>query len=448
MSPAAGGAAAGRLRAGAGARRQRPGARAALRSLRRAARARRGGELERRGRLRRPRARAARAGSPALRARRRPEPRGPRDPRGPARDRSGPCGGARRGARPIAVLQRDRARTSEGNRPQDPRKDGEIAGLRADFGLWAAALAADRKRAPGEKSWLRSCSAGRKLGMVRKVQGHPAGPNGMVGGNRFMVSSMRSFGLVRAVSSLLVVAVTALGCANGAPDPLVCAAIGGVLGAGGGAAAGTHGRRRGDGHVAAVPRRGASCSARPATSSARRSRRRRRPPPPAPAPAPRAQPAPAPMAEKIVLRGVNFDFDKANIRPDAAVILDEAVRILGDSSSPVSIEGHTDWIGSDAYNQSLSERRAESVQAYLIEHGVDASRLSTSGYGESRPDREQRHSRGSRPEPARRAPGLGVVRNGPAEAASRAPRGTPLEPRAASARPVRPGSGACSSSRS
>jgi OOP family OmpA-OmpF porin len=83
---------------------------------------------------------------------------------------------------------------------------------------------------------------------------------------------------------------------------------------------------------------------------------------------------------------VNFDFDKSNIRPDAAVILDEAVRILGTGSgSAVSIEGHTDWIGTDAYNQGLSERRANSVMNYLVDHGVEASRLSTAGYGESRP---------------------------------------------------------------
>jgi OOP family OmpA-OmpF porin len=108
------------------------------------------------------------------------------------------------------------------------------------------------------------------------------------------------------------------------------------------------------------------------------------PPAPAPAPAPRGEPAP--MAEKIVLRGVNFDFDKSNIRPDAAVILDEAVRILGTGGgSAVSIEGHTDWIGTDAYNQGLSERRANAVMNYLVDHGVDASRLSTTGYGESRP---------------------------------------------------------------
>jgi outer membrane protein OmpA-like peptidoglycan-associated protein len=202
-----------------------------------------------------------------------------------------------------------------------------------------------------------------------------------------MVSMMRRFGLVRGVASLLVVAVTALGCANGAPDPIVCAAIGAVAGAGGGGAAGTHAHGSHDdeyvygGAVLGGVLLGTAgyfiCKALQAEEEEA--------PPPAPAPAPRAEPGPAPMAEKIVLRGVNFDFDKSNIRPDAAVILDEAVRILSGSSSPVSIEGHTDWIGTDAYNQGLSERRANAVQAYLIEHGVDASRLSTSGYGESRP---------------------------------------------------------------
>jgi OOP family OmpA-OmpF porin len=68
------------------------------------------------------------------------------------------------------------------------------------------------------------------------------------------------------------------------------------------------------------------------------------------------------------------------------VILDEAVRILGTGGgSAVAIEGHTDWIGTDAYNQGLSERRANAVMNYLVDHGVAASRLSTTGYGESRP---------------------------------------------------------------
>jgi OOP family OmpA-OmpF porin len=94
-----------------------------------------------------------------------------------------------------------------------------------------------------------------------------------------------------------------------------------------------------------------------------------------------------PVAEKVILRGVNFDFDKDVIRADAAVILDEAASILTEnhSGASVRIEGHADWTGPDAYNQGLSERRASSVRKYLVSHGVDASRLTTAGFGESRP---------------------------------------------------------------
>jgi outer membrane protein OmpA-like peptidoglycan-associated protein len=92
------------------------------------------------------------------------------------------------------------------------------------------------------------------------------------------------------------------------------------------------------------------------------------------------------VQEKIVLRGVNFDFDKAEIRPDAAVILDEAVSILsGAPDSQVRVEGHTCSMGPDTYNQGLSERRAASVLQYLVEHGIAASRLNSVGFGESRP---------------------------------------------------------------
>ncbi|MAE93671.1 MAG: hypothetical protein CL910_03325 [Deltaproteobacteria bacterium] len=97
-------------------------------------------------------------------------------------------------------------------------------------------------------------------------------------------------------------------------------------------------------------------------------------------------PTPSPVAERIVLRGVNFDFDKSAIRPDAAVILDEAIRILADRSEVrLRVEGHTDWTGTDAYNQGLSERRASSVRDYLVAHGIDAGRLTTAGFGESQP---------------------------------------------------------------
>ncbi len=107
------------------------------------------------------------------------------------------------------------------------------------------------------------------------------------------------------------------------------------------------------------------------------------PPPPPPPPTPRAAP---PARRKIILRGVNFDFDKATIRRDAADVLDEAAEILRDQPNvDVSVDGHTDAIGSEAYNQKLSERRAKAVADYLSSHGVNASRLNTRGFGKSQP---------------------------------------------------------------
>ena len=106
-------------------------------------------------------------------------------------------------------------------------------------------------------------------------------------------------------------------------------------------------------------------------------------PPPPPAPAP---PPPPPVKQKIVLRGVNFDFDKWSIRPDASEILEEAARILNDQPDlRVSVDGHTDAKGTDEYNQRLSERRAQTVVDQLTRFGVSASRLQPQGFGESRP---------------------------------------------------------------
>jgi len=94
-----------------------------------------------------------------------------------------------------------------------------------------------------------------------------------------------------------------------------------------------------------------------------------------------------PVPLTIDLRGVNFDFDKATLRPDAIAILDEAIGIL--SKYPeirVEVAGHTDSIGSEQYNQGLSERRARTVYDYLTSKGISASRLAgPNGYGESRP---------------------------------------------------------------
>lgn len=89
----------------------------------------------------------------------------------------------------------------------------------------------------------------------------------------------------------------------------------------------------------------------------------------------------------IDLKGVNFDFDKATLRPDAVVILDEAVAVLQKYPQlRVEVAGHTDSKGKDAYNQKLSERRAQAVYDYLTGKGIDASRLvGPNGYGETRP---------------------------------------------------------------
>jgi len=94
-----------------------------------------------------------------------------------------------------------------------------------------------------------------------------------------------------------------------------------------------------------------------------------------------------PVPVSIDLKGVNFDFDKSNLRPDAVAILNEAIEILKRYPDlKVEVAGHTDSIGTDAYNQALSERRARAVYDYLTSNGIDASRLvGPNGYGESRP---------------------------------------------------------------
>jgi outer membrane protein OmpA-like peptidoglycan-associated protein len=105
------------------------------------------------------------------------------------------------------------------------------------------------------------------------------------------------------------------------------------------------------------------------------------PPPPPPPPPPAA-----PVKKKIILRGVNFDFDKSNIRPDARPVLDEAIRTLKEYGDiRVSVEGHTDSRGTDAYNQGLSMRRANSVADYLASGGISRSRMEIRGFGESKP---------------------------------------------------------------
>lgn len=110
-------------------------------------------------------------------------------------------------------------------------------------------------------------------------------------------------------------------------------------------------------------------------------------PPPPPPPPKKEEPKVEKPKERIVLRGINFDFDKYNIKKEFEPILNEAADILKKRPDIVEviIEGHTDSIGTEAYNQKLSEKRAESVKKYLVSKGVPAAQLKTVGFGESRP---------------------------------------------------------------
>ena len=115
-------------------------------------------------------------------------------------------------------------------------------------------------------------------------------------------------------------------------------------------------------------------------------------PSPAPEPAPAPEPTPyeppiTTVRERIVLRGINFLFDKSDIKPEFAPVLDEAARILQQRADvrQVLIEGHTCSIGTSQYNLGLSERRANAVREALIQRGVSGKRLTTVGYGETRP---------------------------------------------------------------
>lgn len=110
------------------------------------------------------------------------------------------------------------------------------------------------------------------------------------------------------------------------------------------------------------------------------------PEPPPPPPTPTPEPEPTVVKKRLVLRGVNFDFDSAEIRPESRPTLDEAVRLLGDNRNvDVVAEGHTDSLGSAEYNQKLSVRRAEAVYRYLVNRGIAPERLSVKGFGETHP---------------------------------------------------------------
>lgn len=113
---------------------------------------------------------------------------------------------------------------------------------------------------------------------------------------------------------------------------------------------------------------------------------------PAPAPAP----APVPTAEKVSFAADTFfDFDKAVLKPEGKAKLDEiASKTQGTDLEVIIAVGHTDSIGTEAYNQKLSIRRAEAVKAYLVSKGITADRVYTEGKGESQPVADNKTAEG------------------------------------------------------
>jgi OOP family OmpA-OmpF porin len=220
--------------------------------------------------------------------------------------------------------------------------------------------------------------------------------------------------IVRALLPVLLVSSVLSGCASRSDGtaPLnqgnwpICSAIGGVAGAGLGAiessawAAG--------GGLLGVITGGLICYAQDGDQDGdgvfdRRDRCPDTPPrtpvshngcplPPLPVPVavepPPAPPQP-PKEEVITLSDagdVLFEFDKSNLTAEAQSQLTGLLdRLNAADIVSVKVEGHTDSVGSDSYNQGLSERRAQSVVDFLTQHGVSQARLSSQGYGESRP---------------------------------------------------------------
>ena len=121
---------------------------------------------------------------------------------------------------------------------------------------------------------------------------------------------------------------------------------------------------------------------------------------PAPAPAPVARPAapalPAVAATKVTYASdAFFDFNKSALKAEGRAKLDDLVgKIKGISLEVIIAVGHTDSVGSDAYNQKLSVKRAESVKAYLVTKGIEKNRVYTEGKGEKQPVADNKTAEG------------------------------------------------------
>ncbi len=122
---------------------------------------------------------------------------------------------------------------------------------------------------------------------------------------------------------------------------------------------------------------------------------------PAATPAPAAKPAPAPAPAPAVATKVTyaadafFDFDKSVLKPEGKAKLDDLVsKVKGINLEVIIAVGHTDSVGSDAYNQKLSVRRSEAVKAYLVSKGIEKNRVYTEGKGEKQPVADNKTAEG------------------------------------------------------
>ena len=97
------------------------------------------------------------------------------------------------------------------------------------------------------------------------------------------------------------------------------------------------------------------------------------------------------ISAPVLIENIFYDFDKATLRPESQTALDELVNLLNENPNiTIELSAHTEYKGSDQYNERLSQRRAESVVNYLIAHGIASDRLTPKGYGEGKPKKIKR----------------------------------------------------------
>ena len=117
--------------------------------------------------------------------------------------------------------------------------------------------------------------------------------------------------------------------------------------------------------------------------------------PKAAAPAPKPAPAPAAATKVTYAADAFFDFDKAVLKKEGKAKLDDLVgKVKGINLEVIIAVGHTDSVGTDAYNQKLSVKRADAVKAYLVSKGIEKNRVYTEGKGEKQPVADNKTSAG------------------------------------------------------